>query len=129
MPTKKAGLRQLLVGLKRGDSLVILPDQKPASNKVHIPSTFFAHDAPTTTLVQNPCSKLDCDVFIALVYRSTPTGELGLSIEPLERERLAADEVESARYMNDQIEQRVRRHKEQYLWAYRRFSNQVYEST
>ena len=51
-----------------------------------------------------------------------------MCIEPLDRERLAADEIESARYMNDQIEQRVRRHKEQYLWAYRRFSNQVYES-
>lgn len=128
VPTKKAGLRQLLVGLKRGDSLVILPDQKPRDNKAHIASTFFGHDAPTTTMVQNLCSKLDCDVFVALVYRSTPVGELGLSIEPLERERLATDEIESARYMNDQIEQRVRRHKEQYLWAYRRFSNQVYES-
>jgi KDO2-lipid IV(A) lauroyltransferase len=128
VPTKKAGLRKLLVGLKRGDSLVILPDQKPSSNKARIESTFFGQSAPTTTLVQNLCSKLDCDVFVAMVYRTTPLGELGISIEPLDRERLAGDEVESANYMNDQIEQRVRRHKEQYLWAYRRFSNQAYES-
>ena len=128
VPTKKAGLRQLLVGLRRGDSLVILPDQKPSSNKARIASTFFVHSAPTTTLVQNLCSKLECDVFIAVVYRIIPPGELGLRIEPLERERLAADETDSAAYMNEQIEQRVRRYKEQYLWAYRRFSNQVYES-
>lgn len=128
VPTKKAGLRQMLVGLRRGGSLVILPDQKPASNKARIASTFFGHSAPTTTLVQNLCSKLDCEVFIAVVYRTNPPGELGLRIEQLERERLAADEVESAAYMNEQIEQRVRRYKEQYLWCYRRFSNRVYES-
>jgi lauroyl/myristoyl acyltransferase len=63
-----------------------------------------------------------------MVYRSTPLGELGISIEQLDRERLAADEELSANYMNEQIEQRVKRHKEQYLWAYRRFSNRVYES-
>jgi len=128
LPTKKAGLRQMLTGLRRGDSLVILPDQKPPINKARITSTFFGHRAPTTTLVQNLCSKLDCEVFIAVVYRIIPKGELGLRIEPLERERLAADEVDSAAYMNEQIEQRVRRYKEQYLWCYRRFSNQVYES-
>jgi len=128
VPTKKAGLRQLLVGLRRGDSLVILPDQKPSNNKARIDSTFFGHSAPTTTLVQNLCSKLDCDVFIAMVYRIIPPGEFGLRIEPLERERLAGEGADSAAYMNEQIEQRVRRHKEQYLWAYRRFSNQVFES-
>ena len=127
VPTKKAGLRQLLVGLKRGDSLVVLPDQKPSGNKARIASTFFGHDAPTTTLVQNLCSKLDCDVYVAMVYRSNPPGELGIRIEQLDRDRLAGDEEASARYMNQQIEQRVRDHKEQYLWAYRRFSNRVYE--
>lgn len=128
VPTKKAGLRQMLGGLKRGNSLVILPDQKPPINKARIESTFFGHKAPTTTLVQNLCSKLDCEVFIAVVYRIISSGKLGLRIEPLDRERLAADETDSAAYMNEQIEQRVRRHREQYLWDYRRFSNQVYRS-
>ena len=106
----------------------MLPDQKPSSNKVRIPSRFFGHDAPTTTLVQNLCSKLDCDVYVATVYRSTPPGEFGIRIEQLDRDRLAGNEEESARYMNEQIEQRVRRHRDQYLWAYRRFSNREYES-
>ena len=128
VPTKKAGLRQLLIGLKRGSSLVVLPDQKPRSNKASIASTIFGHDAPTTTLVQNLCSKLDCEVYIAAVYRIPERAELGLRIEPLEREKLAGEEVASARYMNDAIEQCVRRYKEQYLWAYRRFSSDVYEA-
>jgi KDO2-lipid IV(A) lauroyltransferase len=127
VPTKKHGLRQLLVGLKRGGSVVILPDQRPRPNKVQIASTFFGLSAPTTTLVQNLCSKLDCDVFIAVAYRSTTVGEFRLCIEPLESARLAGEEVASALYMNEQIEQRVRQVREQYQWGYRRFSNQVYE--
>lgn len=128
VPTKKHGLRRLLLGLRQGGSVVILPDQRPRPNKVQIASTFFGLSAPTTTLVQNLCSKLDCDVFIAVVYRTSPVGDFGLCLEPLERARLAGDDQQSALYMNEQIEQRVRRFPEQYNWAYRRFSNQVYES-
>ena len=126
--TKKSGLRQALIGLKRGASLMILPDQKPSSNKARIASSYFGLPAPTTTLVQNLCSKLDCDVFIAVAYRSQPAGEFRLSIEQLEHARLAADDAASADYMNEQIEQRVRRQPEQYQWGYRRFSNHAYES-
>ena len=128
VPTKKHGLRQLLVGLKRGGSAVILPDQRPRQNKVQIASTFFGLSAPTTTLVQSLCSKLDCDVFIAVVYRSSPVGDFGLRLEALENSRLADQEQESAKYMNAQIEQQVRRFPEQYNWGYRRFSNQVYDA-
>ena len=128
VPTKKHGLKQALVGLRKGSSLVILPDQKPSSNKARIPSEFFGLDAPTTTLVHSLCSRLDCPVFIAVVYRSSPPGEFSLHIESLDRERLAGDAEDSARYMNEAIEQRVRRRPEQYQWGYRRFSNFVYDN-
>jgi len=126
--TKKSGLRQLLIGLKKGNCVTILPDQKPRSNKAQIESSFFALQAPTTTLVHTLCSKIDCDVFIAAVIRSAPAGEFSLSIQPLERARLGGEKNESAQYMNDQIEQLARRFPGQYLWSYRRFSNRVYES-
>jgi len=126
--TKKSGLRQLLVGLKKGSCVTILPDQKPRDNKVRIESSFFALSAPTTTLVHSLCSKIDCDVFIAAVIRSSPAGEFSLSIQPLEHARLGGDQIESAQYMNDQIEHLARRFLGQYQWSYRRFSNRVYES-
>ncbi|MCP4470321.1 MAG: hypothetical protein GY815_06490 [Gammaproteobacteria bacterium] len=125
---KKAGLRQLLIGLKKGGSAMILPDQKPSSNKVRIDANFFAAHAPTTTLVHSLCRKVDCDVFIASASRSTPAGEFRLSIQPLEHARLAGGETESAQYMNDEIEQLVRQHLDQYQWGYSRFSNREYES-
>jgi KDO2-lipid IV(A) lauroyltransferase len=126
--TKKSGLRQLLVGLKKGSCVTILPDQKPRITKVRIESSFFGLNAPTTTLVHSLCSKIDCDVFIASVIRSSPAGKFSLSIQPLEHARLGGDKGESAQYMNDQIEQLARRFPGQYLWSYRRFSNRVYES-
>ncbi len=128
VPTKKHGLRQLLLGMKQGGSLMILPDQKPGGNKARIDSSFFGVSAPTTTLVQNLCTKVDCDVFIAAVCRSTPTGEFNLSIRPLDAALLAGEEASSAQYMNDQIEALVRENLAQYQWGYRRFSNRSYAS-
>ena len=128
VPTKKRGLRKLLVGLKKGENLMILPDQKPAANKGRIKSHFFDASAPTTKLVQTLCAKVDCDVFMATISRSDPPGEFGLRIERLEHSRLAADETDSAQYMNDQIEQRCRLHLEQYQWGYRRFTSSAYET-
>lgn len=128
VPTKKHGLRKLLIGLKEGGSLMILPDQKPARSKVKIEAEFFGVSAPTTTLVQSLSSKVDCDVFLASMQRSSPAGEFSLSIQSLESGRLADDEVSSAQYMNDQIEKLVRKSPDQYLWGYRRFSNNAYAS-
>ena len=124
--TKKHGLRKLLIGLRTNSHLMILPDQKPGGGKARINSEFFGINAATTTLVRNLCSKVDCDVFIATIYRSSPPGEFGLIIQPLDRERLADDEIASARYMNAKIEQLVRQFPEQYQWSYRRFSDKAY---
>jgi len=127
VPSKKHGLRKLLIGLKEGGNLMILPDQKPSASKARIDSEFFGALAPTATLVQNLCSKVECDVFLASIHRSSPPGEFALRIQPLERERLTADKTSSAQYMNDKIEHLVRQSPEQYQWAYRRFSNSAYE--
>jgi len=126
VPTKKRGLRKLLVGLRDGANLMILPDQKPGASKARIESEIFGVNAPTTTLVKNLCSKVECDVYIATIYRSSPPGEFSLTIQPLDRERLANDETTSAQYMNDKIEQLVRQSPDQYQWGYRRFSNKAY---
>ena len=125
--TKKSGLRQLLVGLKKGGCVTILPDQKPSSNKARIDASFYGLDAPTTTLVHTLCSKIDCDVFTAAVIRSSPAGEFTLSIQPLDHARLGGEKADSAQYMNDEIEKLARRYPQQYQWTYRRFSNRVYE--
>ena len=128
VPTKKHGLRKLLIGLREGNSLMILPDQRPARNKARIDAEFFGVSAPTTTLVHNLCSKVECDVFLASMQRSSPPGNFSLRIQSLDHASLAVDEVGSAQYMNDQIEQLVRPSLEQYQWGYRRFSENAYKA-
>jgi len=128
VPTKKHGLRKLLIGLREGNSLMILPDQRPARNKARIDAEFFGVSAPTTTLVHNLCSKVECDVFLASMQRSSPPGNFSLRIQPLDHTSLTTDEVDSAQYMNDQIERLVRPSLEQYQWGYRRFSENAYKA-
>ncbi len=129
VPTKMHGLRRLLTGLKAGATLMILPDQRPQRDRAQVESTLFGVSAPTMTLVHNLCSKVECDVFIATIYRSTPPGEFGLRIEPLDHARLAAEPTASAQYLNDRIEQLVADYIEQYQWGYRRFDKRASEST
>lgn len=129
VPTKKHGLRKLLIGLREGNSLMILPDQRPAGNKARIDAEFFGVSAPTTTLVHNLCHKVECDVFLASMQRSSPPGNFSLRIQSLDHASLAADEASSAQYMNDQIEQLVRPALEQYQWGYRRFSENAYQAS
>ena len=128
VPTKKHGLRKLLIGLRAGNSLMILPDQQPSKSKARIKAEFFGVSAPTTTLVHNLCSKVECDVFLASMQRSSPPGNFSLRIQPLDHASLAADEVDSAQYMNDHIERLVRHSLEQYQWGYRRFSDNAYKA-
>ena len=128
IPNSNEGLKQALIALRKGQSLIVLPDQRPRPNKVHIPSTFFGYDAPTTTLVHSLCSRLNCDVFLAAACRRDPVGEFHLLVERLDRAELAGDKERSASYMNDRIEELVRRYPEQYQWGYERFAKPLYQA-
>jgi KDO2-lipid IV(A) lauroyltransferase len=128
VPTNASGLRKIIRGIKQGDTIMVLPDQKPRAGRAQIDSHFFGHAAPTTPLVRNICRKQDCDVFIAVMYRRQSNGTFELSIEPLAHDRLAASEHESAQYLNDEIEKLVKAHLEQYQWGYERFAHSEYRS-
>lgn len=128
VPTDTSGLRKLIKGLKQGASVMILPDQKPQTTKAGIDSVFFGHTASTTTLIRIICSKIDCDVFIGAMYRHETSATFSLCIESLDHSLLAASEIESVQYLNDQIELRVRSHLDQYIWSYKRFTRAEYDS-
>lgn len=127
VPTNAAGLRKIIRGIKQGDTIMVLPDQKPRAGRAQIDSQFFGQLAPTTPLVRYICRTQDCDVFIAVMYRQQSNGTFGLSIEPLAHDRLAASEHESAQYLNDEIEKLVKAHLEQYQWGYERFVQSEYQ--
>jgi len=128
VPTDASGLRKLIKGLKQGATAMILPDQKPQTTKSGVDSLFFGHSASTTTLIRSICNKIDCDVFIGAMYRQDTSGTFSLCIESLDHNALAASEVDSAQYLNDQIEIKVRSHPDQYQWGYKRFTRAEYDT-
>ena len=128
VPTDAFGLRKLIKGLKRGATVMILPDQKPRSDAAQIDSQFFGHVASTSLLIQNICKRIDCNVFIAAMYRNEKSTTFSLCIESLDHHRLAGPEVDSAQYLNDQIENMVRTHLDQYQWSYERFTSAEYKT-
>jgi len=128
VPTDASGLRKLIKGLKKGATVMILPDQKPQDASAGIESSFFGRTVSTVSLIRNVCDKIDCDVFIGAMYRQDTAAAFNLCIGTLDHDRLAASAIDSAQYLNDQIELRVRSHPDQYQWAYERFTRTEYES-
>ncbi len=128
LPISASGLRQLSRGLRQGKTAMILPDQRPKKNKVRVMSSFFGQDAPTTPLIHNLCSRIDCDVFLATIFRERSSNSFSLNIEALDNSKLASDQQQSLDYMNREIENLIRRRPEQYQWGYARFLRSVYRS-
>lgn len=128
VPTDASGLRKLIKGLKQGATVMILPDQKPNRGSGQIDSHFFGHAASTTTLIRNICEKIDCDVFMGVMYRLEVSTTFSLHIESLDHNTLATSDLDSAKYLNNQIELRVRSHREQYQWGYERFTRAEYDT-
>lgn len=127
LPIDASGLRRLSRGLKQGKTAMILPDQRPRKDKSRLISTFFGHETPTTQLVQNLCSRIDCDVFLATAFRDRNTASFNISIEPLDHSRLASEPQPSADYMNKAIEDLIKKRPEQYQWGYSRFRRSTYQ--
>lgn len=121
-----SGLRQLNRGLKQRKTAMILPDQRPRKRRAQSMSSFFGHEAPTSPLIYNLCNKMDCDVFIATAFRDRKSARFVIDIEALDRSKLASDQQSSLDYMNNTIENLIKKKPEQYQWGYSRFRRSVY---
>ena len=126
IPTSTAGLRNLINALKNHNSVMILPDQRPAWQSSQLDSVFFGHTAPTTTLINKLTKKIDCSVFIAAAIRTDNSKKYKIHIEELKKEQLNGDPQISVDYLNKQIERFIATDIEQYQWSYRRFSDKTY---
>ena len=125
--TKAGGLRTLLKGLQKGDALMVLPDQKPSRKRVRFKSTFLGFEAWTTTLVHALADRQHCDVFIAAAIRKEQGSGFQIYLDSLDGGKISGELETSVDYMNRSIEEWIRRFPQQYQWAYRRFTNDIYK--
>ena len=124
--TNIGGIRALLIALRRGEMLSILPDQDIGSdNDEEIASRmfapFFGIAASTMTLASRLARKTDALVLLTWAER-LPRGQgYILHLRALPKIAEAPTLAESVAALNHGVEMAVRTLPEQYLWAYRRF--------
>lgn len=121
--TDASGLRALLVALRRGEMLGILPDQDTGSvgNGEGLFAPFFGIAAGTMTLVSRLALKQQAPVFLTWAERLPQGQGYTLHLQELPEVTRATSLADSVVALNQGIESVVRACPEQYLWVYKRF--------
>jgi KDO2-lipid IV(A) lauroyltransferase len=113
-PTDLKGVQMLLEALRRGEAVVLPPDQAPRS-RGGVWTDFFGRPAYTSTLPKKLQRATGASTLIAFAERLPRAGGFRLHFEPVSAERFS----EAA--LNRQVERLVLRCPSQYLWSYNRY--------
>jgi KDO2-lipid IV(A) lauroyltransferase len=118
-PVARSGVRAVLAALKRGEVVLILPDQVPAAGE-GVWEPFFGRPAYTMTLAARLTEVPEVRTFMFFGER-LPRGA-GFRLHFFEPDPpLAGDTRARVAAINRNVERIVLRHPEQYLWAYNRY--------
>lgn len=125
LATNNKGVGKVLVALRRGELVGILPDQVPAvSGGRHV--HFFGQEALTMTLLSRLLQKTGARAVLAYARRVRgPEGEgFQVNFREISNQIYAEHILDSLQALNDAIESAVREVPEQYQWEYKRFKRQ-----
>jgi KDO2-lipid IV(A) lauroyltransferase len=118
VPASHAAVRELLLALRRAETVVVLPDQEPARGSGRF-APFFGAPAWTPVLPHALVQSTDCAVLLGWCLRVPRGFEIGFEVlAPAFR---AANIEAALTAMNHAIERRVRAAPAQYQWEYKRF--------
>ena len=119
-PANRHGVKQLLLALRRGELIAILPDQEPSAGEGQF-APFCGHPAYTMTLIHSLIQKTGAVPFFGWMERLP--GSAGFRLHYSETPPAISSRVlaESLAAMNEGIEALIRLRPEQYQWTYRRF--------
>lgn len=123
VPANRHGVKALLLALRRGELVAILPDQEPNVGEGAF-APFFSQPAYTLTLVHNLMKKTGA---IAIFGRSErlPYGQgYRLDYFAAPSGMYDPDPATALAALNAGVEQMVRENPAQYQWVYRRFRRQ-----
>jgi KDO2-lipid IV(A) lauroyltransferase len=115
VPTDKSGVRNLLLALKKGEAVGILPDQIASKGKGEW-ANFFEKPAYTVTLINKLSMKTNATVIMAVVERLPNSEGFDIHLEfidPLS--------IESATGLNLALEKQIKKFPTQYMWNYDRY--------
>jgi KDO2-lipid IV(A) lauroyltransferase len=116
-PADAAGVRQLLLALRRGEAVGFLPDQVPGKGEGEW-AEFFGRPAYTMTLAMRLAERDNVACYLAYARRLPRGRGYALEVRPMPG---ALPGETPARRLNRGIESLVRECPEQYLWGYNRY--------
>ena len=118
VPATRAGLRTLLLALRRGELVAVLPDQVPARGN-GVMANFMGREALTGTLSNRLLQKTEARACLATALRVSGGFEVWLDV--LEEAVYDPDSAVAANAINAAIELAIARAPAQYQWEYKRF--------
>ena len=107
----------LLAALKRGESVILLPDQVPGRGE-GVWTEFFGKPAYTMTLAARLAARRDSVCLVVTNERLPDAKGFVLHVRPLPS---ALPGESAARCVNRALEEAIRERPEQYLWGYNRY--------
>lgn len=119
-PASPSGVAALLRALGRNELVAILPDQDPGRGSgILVP--FFGVPANTSVLIPRLIQRTGASAVLAACVRLPGGRGFAMHVEPASAALGDADVEVATRALNADLERLVRRFREQYLWAYKRF--------
>jgi Kdo2-lipid IVA lauroyltransferase/acyltransferase len=120
VPSDRSGVRELLEGLRRGDTVGVLPDQDPPEGSGAF-APFFGIIAHTPVLASRLARRTGAAVLYIFAERLGWGRGFVLHIVPAPVEVADADEARACAALNRGLEACIRRFPAQYWWGYARF--------
>ena len=119
-PASPSGVATLLRALSRNELVAILPDQDPGRGSgIVVP--FFGVPANTSVLIPRLIQRTGASAVLAACVRLPHGRGFAMHIEPASAALGDPDAEVATRALNADLEQLVRRFRDQYLWGYKRF--------
>ena len=116
-PADLRGVRRLIGALKRGEAILVLPDQVPGRGE-GVWTEFFGKPAYTMTLAARLAKRKDSVCLIVTGERLPRGAGFAVRVRPLPA-ALSGEPTE--RRINRALEEAIRTRPEQYLWGYNRY--------
>ncbi len=115
--TDRSGLRELYRVLKRGETVVVLPDQVPETGEY---IDFFGQLALTDTLIYRLLKATGADLITAAVIRGDD-GRFTVKLMQPAEESFSTDQATALTAINREVQRSAELDLAQYQWEYKRF--------
>lgn len=123
VPANRHGVKALLLALRRGELVAILPDQEPSAGEGAF-APFFGQPAYTLTLIHHLMQKTGARAVFGRTERLPHGAGYRLKYVEVPANLYDPDPAIALAALNQGVEQLVRENPAQYQWVYRRFRRQ-----